>query len=393
MQVDVLPLPSVTIHVTVVVPNGNGKGALLVTDNIEQLSCVIGWINVGFVEVQVPASTLKLCAPAHVIVGLMLSKMVIACIQVFVLPVPSVTVQVTIVIPNGKTNGALLVTVTEPQLPEVVGGVSKGKVFEQVSGSTLKLCGPAQVIVRLVLLVTVMIWVQVLVLPLPSVTVHITVVVPNGYTRGALLVIEDTLQLSSAIGVPKATPVAVHPLLVVVLTFGGQIIVGFILSRIVITCVQVFVLPLPSVAVQVTVVLPSGNNPGALLVNDTTLQLSLVVGAVSIGNASEHVPGSTLKICGPEQAIVGLILSNTVIACIHVFVLPLPSVTVHVTIVTPNGKTAGALFVMDVTEQLSLVVGVINAGLVDTQFPASTLKLCGPLQVIVGIMLSNTVIT
>jgi len=100
----------------------------------------------------------------------------------------------------------------------------------------------------------------------------------------------------------------------------------------------VFVLPLPSVTVHVTVVLPNGNNPGALFVTDTTPQLSLVAGIVNIGVAIVQVPGSTSKTCDPAQVIVGLILSIMVIACVHVFVLPLPSVTVQVTIVTPRGK-------------------------------------------------------
>jgi hypothetical protein len=58
--------------------------------------------------------------------------------------------------------------------------------------------------------------------------------------------------------VPRATPVAVHPLFVVAFTFAGQVIVGFTLSVTVTVCEQVAVLPLPSVTFHITVVVPDG---------------------------------------------------------------------------------------------------------------------------------------
>ena len=63
-------------------------------------------------------------------------------------------------------------------------------------------------------------------MPLLSVTVHITVVSPIGKAEGALLVTDATPQLSVVTGVPRSTPVAVQPLLVVAVTFAGQVIVG-----------------------------------------------------------------------------------------------------------------------------------------------------------------------
>ena len=67
-------------------------------------------------------------------------------------------------------------------------------------------------------------------LPDPSVTVQVTLVTPKGNAPGALLVTEETLQLSPVVGAPKATPVAVQPVLVVVFILVGQVIVGFTLS-------------------------------------------------------------------------------------------------------------------------------------------------------------------
>ena len=56
--------------------------------------------------------------------------------------------------------------------------------------------------------------------------------------------------------------------------------------------------------------------------------------------------------------ITGGMLSVTVTVCVHVEIFPLASVAVHVTVVAPFGKVAGALLLMTTPEQLSLAVGV-----------------------------------
>ena len=90
-----------------------------------------------------------------------------------------------------------------------------------------------------------------------------------------LFVTLATPQLSAAVGVPKLTPVAVHPVLVVAVTLDGHVIVGFIDSVTVIVCEQVAVLPDPSVTVQMTVVVPTEYVvDGWSLVTLATLQLS-----------------------------------------------------------------------------------------------------------------------
>jgi hypothetical protein len=55
-----------------------------------------------------------------------------------------------------------------------------------------------------------------------------------------------------------------------------------------------------------------------------------------------HTPESVLLVCGPRQLIVGNSLSFTVTVNEQVLVLPLPSVTVHTTVVVPLGKIAPA---------------------------------------------------
>ena len=58
------------------------------------------------------------------------------------------------------------------------------------------------------------------------------------------------------------------------------------------------------------------------------------------------------------SAIAGFSVSCTVTTCVAVALLPLLSVTVHVTVVAPNAKTEGALLVTLATAQLSAVTGV-----------------------------------
>ena len=66
--------------------------------------------------------------------------------------------------------------------------------------------------------------------PDPSVTVQVTVVVPNGKVEGALLVTDATEQLSAVTGVPRTTPVALHELLASTVTLDGAVIVGLVAS-------------------------------------------------------------------------------------------------------------------------------------------------------------------
>src|SRR5258708_30251678 len=104
---------------------------------------------------------------------------------------------------------------------------------------------------------------QVAVLPLLSVAVQVTRLVPVGNCAGALLVIVTGPQLSLAVGLPKATPVAKQaPEFTLTVTSAGQVIVGTWLSRTATRCWQVAVLPLLSVAVQGRTGGPRGGGGG-----------------------------------------------------------------------------------------------------------------------------------
>ena len=87
----------------------------------------------------------------------------------------------------------------------------------------------------------------------------------------------------------------------------------------------------------------------------------------------------------------GSVLSVTVTNCDAVAEFPAASVAVQVTIVWPNGKEAGALFVIFTDEQLSLVTGVpkITPVALHVAFAAAETAFGA---VIVGAILSKTII-
>src|SRR5258707_13202333 len=82
--------------------------------------------------------------------------------------------------------------------------------------------------------------------------------VPTGNCDGALFVTVTEPQLSEATGLPRLTPVAMQPAFAATTTSGGHARVGGVRSRTMTRCTQVLVLPLVSVATQVTKLVPSG---------------------------------------------------------------------------------------------------------------------------------------
>src|SRR5436309_6102895 len=121
LAVAVLPLASATVQVTAVAPAGNWVGALLVTLATAQLSAVFGAPIATFVPSHWPGSLLTTTAAGALMVGFWVSLTVTSWLAVAVLPLASVTVQVTVVAPVAKWVGALLVTLAPAQLSAVLG--------------------------------------------------------------------------------------------------------------------------------------------------------------------------------------------------------------------------------------------------------------------------------
>jgi hypothetical protein len=119
--------------------------------------------------------------------------------------------------------------------------------------------------------------------------------------------------------------------------FAGQVKTGGSSSTIVTVNEQVAELPLGSVAVQVTVVVPTGNvEPD---VGTQPMEAPQLSAAVTVKNTTAlQTPVSVPCVMGPGQVMVGGSVSVTVTVKLHEAVLPLPSVAVQVTAVTPTGK-------------------------------------------------------
>ena len=121
-------------------------------------------------------------------------------------------------------------------------------------------------------------------------------------------------------------------------------------------------------------VVPTGKEDGASLVTLATVQLSAVTGVPRLIEAV-HSPASVLALRLDGHTMVGFWLSVTVTVWVQVAVLPAPSVTVQVTVVTPIGKLAGASLVTLPTVQLSDVTGVPKLTPVAEHEPGSVFTL------------------
>jgi hypothetical protein len=173
-------------------------------------------------------------------------------------------------------------------------------------------------------------------------------------------------QLSLVVGVPRITPVAAHPEVVVAVTVAGAVMEGETRSMTVTVWVAVDVFPAPSVTVHVTVVVPIGKELGALLLTVPAVQLSAVNAFPMLLAVTEHVaPAGMVMFAGATSE--GAPWSTTITVCVAVAVFPLLSVTVQVTVVAPKGNTAGALLVTEATPQLSAVNGVPRLTLKEAQ--------------------------
>jgi|ERR1051325_3261776 hypothetical protein len=132
----------------------------------------------------------------------------------------------------------------------------------------------------------------------------------------------------------------------------GQAIVGLLQSLTVTVKLQWPWLPVPSVAVQLTVVVPSEKaepEAGEQLTLGDWEQLSEAL--TENVTLEEHWPAALHTVMLPGQAIVGLLQSLTVTVKLPRLWLPAPSMAVQLTVVVPSGKLEP-----EVGEQLTVAV-------------------------------------
>src|SRR5436190_11426332 len=226
-QVALLPWLSVTVQITVLVPTGKSEIGRLVRRTGPQLSATVGVPRVTLVAPHRPAEALTVTRAGQEIVGGCVSLTMTVCGQTALLPWLSVTVQITVLVPTGKSEGALLVTVTGPQLSATIGVPRVTFVAPHRPAEALTVTRAGQEMVGGCVSLTITVCGQVALLPWLSVTVQITVLVPTGKSAGALFVMVTGPQLSDTVGVPNATLVAPHrPAEATTVTSVGQEMVG-----------------------------------------------------------------------------------------------------------------------------------------------------------------------
>jgi len=191
--------------------------------------------------------------------------------------------------------------------------------------------------------------VQVDVLPAASVTVIVTVVTPAlNWLPGsgdcvfvmAQLSVANTVELRSGNG-------TVQPMLTFVLKFGAHApITGAVVSTALTVVLHVEVLPAASVTVKVTVWLPRGSEAPAagdcVIVGDA-VQLSETERLLrKSGRIAAQPAATSTSVVGTQLAIVGAVVSSTVMVAVQVVLLPAASVAVKVTTVAPSCNTEPA---------------------------------------------------
>src|SRR5437763_3779799 len=102
------------------------------------------------------------------------------CGHVALLPWLSVTVQITVLVPTGKSEGALLVTVTGPQLSATVGVPRATLVAPHRPAEALTVTRAGQEIVGSWVSLTITVCGQVAQMARASGSVRVTVLVPTG---------------------------------------------------------------------------------------------------------------------------------------------------------------------------------------------------------------------
>ena len=168
---------------------------------------------------------------------------------------------------------------------------------------------------------------------------------------------------------------------------------GASLSFTVTVKVEVVLLPEASVAVTVTVVVPTGNvlPEAGSATTVTEPELSVAVGRVNV-TAAPQVPASIVADTAGASATTGASTSVTVTVKVEDELLPEASVAVQVTVLTPMAKSLPEAGVQTTVTpgQLSLAAGAVKET-VAVALPASVLTLMSAFLPMTGASVSFTV--
>jgi len=361
--VAVLPQPSSAVQVRVTLYSF-GHDPFVVTS---------AKFNVGTPQLSVAVGTSKEGVPPHSMVvtpgnpemtGGVVSSTLIVCDAVAVFPHPSSAVQVRVMLysfghdPFVVTSAKFKVGV--PQLSVAVGVVQDGVPEHSiVDGPGNPEMTGGTVSSKLIVCVAVA------VLPQPSSAVQVRVMLYS-FGQAPLVVTSAKLnvgvpQLSVAVGVVQEG-VPEHS---IVDGPGNPEIIGGVVSSTLIVCEAVAVLPQPSSAVQVRVMLYSfGQVP--FVVKSAKLKRGVPQLSVAVGVVHDGVPEHSIVDSPGKPDITGGVVSSTLMVCDAVAVLPQPSSAVQVRVMVYSFGhdplvVTSAKFKVGVP-QLSVAVGVVQEG-------------------------------
>ena len=264
-----------------------------------------------------------------IIVGVVVSITVTFWTEIAKFPALSVTVQVTVVIPVGKLEGASWVTLATEQLSEEVGSPKSIPVATQELLDVEVIISAGATLIGAVVSETVTNWMAETIFPELSVTCHTTGVTPIEKSAGALLVRLKTPQLSVADATPIVTEQFPEK------TSGGKVNTGSSLSTTVIFWDNLVVLLALSVTIHVNIFSPSTNNKFGLSFSiETMAQLSVAVTVPVVVNKVVQLPVSVFTIKSGGRVTVGVVVSlgTTVTLSVTLNTVPSESVAETVTI-------------------------------------------------------------
>ncbi len=346
-------------------------------------------VAVGVVQDGVPEHSIAEGPGSPEITGGMVSSTLIVCVAVAVFPHPSSAVQVRVIlysfgqVPFVVTSAKL--KVGTPQLSVTVGVVQDGVPEHSIvvgPGNPETTGGVASS--------TLKTWVAVAVFPHPSSAVQVRVTVysfgQDPFVVTSAKVNVGTPQISVAVGVVhegvSEHSMAEGP--------GNPEMTGGIVSSTLMTCDAVAVLPHPSSAVQVRVIVYSfGQAP--LVVTSAKVNVGSAQLSVAVGVAQEGMPEHSIDEGPGNPEITGGIVSSTLMVCDAEAELPQSSVAVHVLVMLYSlGHVPLVVTSANVntgTPQLSVAVGMVHDGV-----PEHSIVVTPGKPEITGGMVSSTLI-
>ena len=261
--VALLPDASVAFHVTSCVPRANESGASLEIET----SCAseaVGCPSLTAFDSADTASTVT--SGGASIAGGVVSTTSTRCVSAASLPAASTAFHVTTACPIPNAAGASFVTDATPDPASDASASPSSTSFDSADSASNVTSGGA-LIDGAAVSETTTACTAVASLPTTSRAVHVTAVAPSANRAGASLETDMTPTASVTGGSASSTGVPPGPLASAV-TSGSPPMTGGTVSLTTTFCVATAMLPAPSMAVQMTVLVPSVNRSGALLSSD-----------------------------------------------------------------------------------------------------------------------------